>query len=151
MGNCCIKTMLAPPVSKKSFTGSEIYDILYNATKCTNILLYDEAYDSIELEDAQRFCTYNTNYPYKSRRFDCDDIGFAFMARFREWCYSMNGTDGVLIGFIAGNMKIKQTDNDRPHAVCFFIDSSKHIYIIDAMYNEIYEYQPYMVCWSIIM
>ena len=151
MGNCCIKTMLAPPVSKKSFVSSEIYDLLYNATKCTNILLYDESYDSIELEDAKRFCTYNTNMPYKSRRFDCDDTSLVFLTRFREWCYSMNGQDGVLIGFIAGDMKIKATDNERPHAVCFFIDSSKRIYIIDAMYNEIYEYQPYMVCWSIML
>jgi len=146
-----ISTALPPPTSKKSFDISEVYLLLKDLTKCDNIILYDESYDSIELEDVKRFCTYNTNLKYKPRRFDCDDQSFSFMTRFREWAYDMNGDNGILCGFIAGDIKLKESDPSRPHGVCFFIDSEKRLYIVDAMYNEIYDYQTFMSCWSIIL
>lgn len=146
-----IRPVLRPPVSKLSLNTREVLNILSEATKCHQIFLWDSKYDTIELDDVQRFLVSNINTKYKSDRSDCDDFSIHLCSRFREFAYNMNGSGGPLFGIMTGDLRLKDNDPPRSHAVCFFIDSKKKVWIVDGMWNEIHEIVPSMTFWTIIV
>ncbi len=160
MGNCCrksvagdlIRPFIAPPSVKKTFTSGELYDILYTETKCDQIIMWDEQYDTVEVDDVKRFLRSNINNDYKVDAYDCDDFSISLCARVREWAWNRAGKKGGLaFGILTGDLRFKETDPERPHAVCFFIDSVGKFHIVDGMYNHIHEFPAAATAWTLIV
>jgi hypothetical protein len=147
-----LRPFIAPPSVKKTFTINEIYDILYSATKCIQIIMWDECYDAVDVDDIKRFLPSNINNDYKLDAYDCDDFSISLCARARDWAWNRNGKKGGLaFGIITGDLRFKATDPGRPHAACFFIDSDKKLHIVDGMYNHIHELPEAASVWTIII
>lgn len=147
-----LRAVIPPPVVKKTFTNPEIYDIIWSYTKCENIILWDEQYDSIEEEDIKRFLISNINHEYVPESYDCEDHAISLCARLREWAYKRaNRKGGLLTGLLAGNLKFNEKDDIRAHAVCFFIDSSGKLKLVDGTVNEIQDFGKYMTAWTVIV
>ena len=159
MGNKCsgrvagdvIRPFLSPPTSKLALTSEEVYDLLKDKTEFAQIILWDNIYDTIEVEDVEKLLLANINTDYIIERSDCDDFSIHLCSRFREHAYNMNGNGGPLFGILTGNLKVKEDDPARPHAVCFFIDSKRELYIVDGMYNQISQLTPSMVVSTILV
>jgi len=159
MGNCIkplagdlIRPLIAPPTINKSFNSSEVYNIIKQATKCDTIILYDSVYDAIDTADVKRFLISNINNDYVADAYDCDNFTFAIVARVHNWAYKRkNRSGGLCFGILAGDLRLQETDPERPHAVGFFIDSNKKLCVVDGMYNEILELQPWMRVWNVIV
>lgn len=150
-----IRPFIPPPVSKLNLDGGEVNRIISEQTKTDNIILWDSHYDTIEYGDVKKFLLSNINATYVVDRCDCDDFSVHLTSRFREHAYGMTSSTGLkggpLFGILTGDLKLKAGDADRPHAVCFFIDSQKQLYIVDGMYNDILTLTPSMTVWNVIV
>lgn len=159
MGNClkstvgdAIRPFISPPVILKTFSAADINQVIKEQTKCDTIIMYDNEYDAIEVNDVKRFLKSNINNDYRVEANDCDDAGIIVTGRIRGWAYNRkNRNGGLCFGLLSGNLKIKDSDPDRPHAVGFFIDSDKKIHICDGLWNEIYDITPSMEIWNVIV
>ncbi len=163
MGKCFAKPVIGdvgrqfipPPVSKLSMTSNEVRKVVREYVGDAHAIIWDAIYDTIEKEDVQRFLSTNINTEYIIERSDCDDFSIHLCSRFREHAYNMNTVGekkgGPLFGIMTGDLRFKETDPPRYHAVCFFIDSEKKFYIVDGMYNEIVNLAPSMKVGEIIV
>lgn len=162
MGNCLkvkkpiigniIAEFIPPPSSSTKLTNNEVFEIIQKNTKCNQIIMWDGAYSSIEMEDVKRFLISNINQNYVSELYDCDNFSLSLCARIHEWnSKGKKSGNGLAFGILTGDLRLKESDPIRPHAVCFFIDKNKNLFLTDGMYNSVLEFEPWMTCWTVIV
>lgn len=153
MGQCIQKGMKAPVLGTEVLSADDVNTILrgYVGNDAT-IINWDGDYQTIESEDVKNFVKYNANLQYIINRYDCDDFSISLCARVREWVHDAPGSSGVCFGILTGDLRFKPEDPLRAHAVCFFIDSQKKLWICDGMWNDVYEYKrDTFTTWQIVL
>jgi hypothetical protein len=152
MGQCA-STIVKPPTIKSNIDSGEVYNILQKAAPDATILTFDSSYSIIDFEEFKNFCQLaNLNpTPYRLESHDCDDYSFIFLGKVREW-YARNQTGGGLcVGILTGDLRLKEDDPARGHAVNCFIDNDKKLKIFDPMWTSFEEIKPWMSIWNIVM
>lgn len=141
-----IRPLIKPPTVTKTINLSEMNQILYKATKCDNMIFWDDQYDLISEDEIKRFLYSNINETYvEGGAYDCDDFSFSVLARAREWAYNrVNRRGGLGIGVLAGDLRLNEADPYRGHAVAFFITPAGQVKLLDGMYNQILDIKPWM-------
>jgi hypothetical protein len=139
----CASSCLKVPRLGQIINGSELMKIMKDAgINTTNYQLFDDTYITVNYADFKNFADYaciSVN-KYKLESFDCDDYGQAMLGRCKEYYARCDSDYGTCIGFLTGDIKLKVGDPDRPHAVNFFLDENKKLFVYDAMWNNIYEW-----------
>lgn len=156
MGQCCSANAAAnTPISRLGpvLNPVEVSTVLSAAGVTANCQFKDSSYVTINLEDFVRFaniaCNFGTKYKLEGN--DCDDFAFIFLGRAREYYARAQSTSGVLFGYLDGDIRRKENDPTRGHAVCWFIDENKQLHIYDPMWNEIYPFEKFMTAWSVVV
>lgn len=152
MGQCA-STVIKPPTIVATLDYAEVYAIIAAAAPGCNILLFDDNYSIVDFEEFKNFCQLANLNPtkYRIHSHDCDDYSFIFLGKLREWYARNNTGGGCCVGIMTGDLRLKETDNARMHAVNVFIDSDKKLKFFDPMWTSFEEIKPWMGIVNIIM
>jgi hypothetical protein len=152
MGNCSTSTIGKPTIIK-TINHAEMSVIIQKSTSCPNVILFDSYYDLIDEKNIELFLSSNLSpHKYIKEAYDCDDYAFSLVGKIREWAYHRtNKNGGLSIGLIAGDLKVKEFDNYRGHAVVFFINSDEKLRLIEADTNIIVDVTKYMTIDHVIL
>ena len=150
MGCIASTTMKIPKLGSKIDKG-ELVSIFKNAgIKDVEYQLFDANYTTVNYADFKKFadiaCSNVNKYRLESQ--DCDDLGMIFLGRAREYYGRTLSDYGIGIGLLTGDLRFKKEDTMRAHAINWFIDENKKLFLYDVMWNEIYEFnKDSMTAW----
>lgn len=154
MGACAIMPRLVPPPPVgETISQIEAYNLIFAVTKCPQIILWDDNYSLMKLADLQNFSktTNGNNNKYRLQSHDCDDFALVFCGKVRDWYGQVTTGGGPCFGLLAGDLRLKATDERRGHAVNIYIDENKKVMFFDPMWNSYDVFQPWMTADTILM
>ena len=144
---CCISV----PKERLTLNAAEI-SVILGFTACQNIILFDDHYTCIDSQTVVNWANTHTSKKYDINRFDCDDISLSFVVKFREWIYDTTAfVYGPCIGLISGDLKLRENDPYRGHAIAWFIDNKEELWLIEPQNGHIYKFEKWMSVFSIII
>lgn len=150
MGNQCCSGILtatvAPPSEGIILTNTEIADIIQTKFKMdrSKIFIGDKNYLAYPLETLKKFLEKDLadKIKYRSEVLDCDDFARILQGREREWFgrTQIENCGGSTFGCVWGDLRpTEESINPSYHAMNFFIDSDKNLWMVEPQTDKIRE------------
>lgn len=154
MGNC-FKKSIDPPKVVYQITSKEVRKIIESSlrAKPDHVKLADGNYGLYSLQDLKRFLNHDKTdkYNYIKESFDCDDFADVLKGHEREWFRFHKQPMGSTFGIVWGDIRNDEnSDKPRPHAVNYFIDDDKKLWLIEPQTDNIFEFTNNSTAWIVV-
>ena len=137
------KNLPAAPTITETISSAELKTIIKGAFgNSITIIKADKDYALYSKSDLERFLSNDKvdKLKYANSKFDCDDFAISLCGKERSWYRQAEGDAGSTFGILHGDLRKKETDTEpRHHAVNYFIDENKKIWLIEPQTDEISE------------
>jgi len=149
MGGCCGKSSesIDPPKILGTMEYGQLTTLLVKTFRCKANIVHipDKTYGLYNMSDLNNFLKSDkvSELKYTAEGFDCDDFSAALKGREREWFCKGEYKFGSTFGTIWGDIrKPSEDDTPRNHAVNYFVDEEKIVWLIEPQTDEIFQFTP---------
>lgn len=155
MGCRITKLLPAPPKVITKLTGDELRNILQTQLNNPDRMhITDAMYGLYSMNDLKGFLEsdYTDSLKYVKESFDCDNFAMVLLGHEKEWYGQGKTFCGSCFGYLAGDIRKSETDTERRgHAVNFFIDENKKVWLIEPQTDAIFELTSNSKVWIAIV
>lgn len=158
MGNFCFKSNeKLKPTEFTPITYDEIMNIIHNNMKLVKnykITCADNDYQCVSKKEMEEFLADdNTNkLDYQSESNDCDDFALALRGRVVEWYSRAKTKKAICFGMVHGDIRKSEEDDEfRPHAINYFIDENKTLWMIEPQNDKIFKLTSNSSIWFVYL